>query len=270
MQPWLPHERQKQQRLEMETVMARDKLLPKPPNFAPADRDQEVLQWHDWYWCFKQYLVVVNEKYEKDLEEVLKAPSTEVDWDLLDASEQQRGRFFYGLLGSLLQGRLLGLVKNVLNSNGLEAMRQLIQNCQPMARNRTMSLLQGIMSYPSFNMKNSILPQIVKLEEHFMVYERLGGKLADEMKAAVLLRSISGPLKVHLNLAVNEGSSYAQIRGAIMSYDVATTKWNESASLQYVTPGQDSTGLAPMEVDRVKGKGKEKGKGWKRKRKRVW
>ena len=29
-----------------------------------------------------------------------------------------------------------------------------------------MNLLQGIMSYPSFNMKNSLLPQILKLEEH--------------------------------------------------------------------------------------------------------
>lgn len=23
--------------------------------FNPSDREQEMLQWRDWYWCLKQY-----------------------------------------------------------------------------------------------------------------------------------------------------------------------------------------------------------------------
>ena len=40
----------------------------------------------------------------------------------------------YSLLSTLLQGRLLSLVRSVENSNGLEALRQLLRNCQPHAR----------------------------------------------------------------------------------------------------------------------------------------
>ena len=46
------------------------RLIPKPANFAPADRDQEVSQWRDWYWSFKQYLLVVDGKFEDDLKYV--------------------------------------------------------------------------------------------------------------------------------------------------------------------------------------------------------
>eukprot|EP00913_Durusdinium_trenchii_P032259 g30204.t1 len=157
--------------------------------------------------------------------------NVEVDWDLLSEPEQQRGRFLYSLLGSLVQGRLMGLIRNVEQFNGYEALRQLLSNCQPNARNRTLSLLQGIMAYPSFNMRTSLLPQILKLEEHYYQYEKLGGKLSPDMKAAILLRSVGGQMKVHLNLALNEGSTYAQIREAIIAFDNATTKWNEAGHM---------------------------------------
>ena len=125
-----------------------------------------------------------------------------------------------------------------------------------------MSLLQGIMAYPSFNMRTSLLPQILKLEEHYIQYEKFGGKLSQDMKAAILLRSVGGQMKVHLNLALNEGSTYSQIREAIIAFDNATTKWNESAALSFTSPmpsGADQ-GPTPMEVDRLQQKGKDKGK----------
>ena len=110
----------------------------------------------------KQYLVVVDSEFQSELEKIEKDLTVETEWDLMDAKEQQRSRFLYSLLGSLIQGWLIGLIKNVDNFNGHEALRQLLVNCQPQARNRTMSLLQGIMAYPNFNMKASILPQILQ------------------------------------------------------------------------------------------------------------
>ena len=204
------------------------KLIPRPNSFSPIDREQEVLQWRDWFWGFKQYLLVVDGSYQEEVERIENNLNTEVDWDLLSEPEQQRGRFLYSLLGSLVQGRLMGLIRNVEQFNGYEALRQLLSNCQPNARNRTLSLLQGIMAYPSFKMRTSLLPQILKLEEHYYQYEKLGGKLSPDMKAAILLRSVGGQMKVHLNLALNEGSTYAQIRKAIIAFDNANTKWNEA------------------------------------------
>ena len=98
-----------------------------------------------------------------------------------------------------------------------------------------MNLLQGIMAYPSFNMKLSILPQLLKLEEHFNQYEKLGRKLAPDMKAAVLLKVIGCPLKTHLIFTLNEGSSYQKIRETVLAYDTANTKWNESAALSFTS-----------------------------------
>ena len=209
------------------------KLIPKPAVFAPGDREQEVAQWRDWYWSLKQYLTVIDNKFEDDIAYVERSNVTEVDIDLLEDEERHRGRFLYCLLSSLLQGRLL---RNVDRSNGLEALRQLLENCQPRARNRTMSMLQSIMSYPNFVMKNSIMSQLVRLEEHFVQFEKMGGKLIDEMKSAVVLKCVSGPLKIHSNLSLNESSTYAQIRDVIKAYDTATTKWTDSVSSSPYSP----------------------------------
>ena len=177
------------------------KLIPKQPAvLAPGDREQEVAQWRiGTAWSLKQYLTVIDNKFEDDIAYVERSNVTEVDIDLLENEERHRGRFLYSLLSSLLQGRLLSLVRNVDRSNGLETLRQLSENCQPHARNRTMSMLQSIMSYPNFVMKNSIMSQLVRLEEHFVQFEKMGGKLTDEMKSAVVLKCVSGPLKIHLN-----------------------------------------------------------------------
>ena len=47
------------------------------------------------------------------------------------------------------------------------------------------------MAYPNFNMKTSVLPQTLKLEEHFNQYEKLGGKASPDLRSAVLLRVIT-------------------------------------------------------------------------------
>jgi hypothetical protein len=88
--------------------------------FAPGDREQEVAQWRGWCWGLKQYLTVIDNKFEDDIAYVESNNATEVDIDLPEYEERHRGRFLYSLLSSLLQERLLSLVRNVDRSNGLE------------------------------------------------------------------------------------------------------------------------------------------------------
>ena len=161
-------------------------------------------------------------------------------------------------------------IKNMSNYNGFEALGQMLLNCQPQARNRAMNLLQGIMAHPKINMKFLILPQLLKLEEHFTQYERLGGKLPPDMRAAVLLKAISGPLKTHLNMMLNEGSSYAKIREAVRTPS-GMSQLSFLSSSPMLPNLYDPNGAAPMEIDRLqkgkeqgqKEKGKSKGKGGK-------
>ena len=190
----------------------------------------------------------------------------------MDDKERQRGTFLYGLLSGVLKQRPLMLLKQVQNSNGFEAYRQLVVANEPQNKNRSMSLLSTIMSWPQFNNKSSLLSQIMRLDGAFMEYERLGSKLNDELKAAILLRCVTGQLKTWLQLQVSETTTYNSVREHVLSYERSTSKWTEQMVLGNdlsMSVNQGSSG--PMDVDRVfdakgkqkgkKGKGKEQSKG---------
>ena len=115
-----------------------------------------------------------------------------------------------------------------------------------------------------------ILSQVMKLENAHAEYERLGTALAEEIRSAVLMRCITGQLKVWLQLQITEATTYNQLRELVISYERSTARWTESM----VLGAEALDGSAPMEVDRIqdpyyrgKGKGKHdaKGKGGKSK-----
>ena len=167
------------------------------------------------------------------------------------------GSFLYELLASLLKQHPLMVLKAVGEANGYEAYRQLIASNEPHSKNRSMSLLNLIMNWPSFNAKSSLLSQIMKLENAYAEYERLGTALAEEIRSAVLMRCLTGQLKIWLQPQISEATAYLQLRELIVSYERSTSKWTESMVL-----GADAVvdSSAPMEVDRVQQKGKGKGK----------
>ena len=231
------------------------RLLPKPQVFEPSNREQEISQWRDWAWSLEQYLASLDPQYVMEIKTLRENPQTEVDASVQTDSEQKRSVFLYGLLASLVKQRPLLVVKQVKMSNGYEAYRQLIQSCEPLNKNRAMSLLSIIMNWPAFNSKASLLSQVLRLETAYAEYEKLGNKLADDIKAAVLLRSVTGNVKPWLQLQVNDKTSFSQLRELVLTYDQQTTRWSESMVLGQVDD--------PMDVSRVKGKdkGKDKGKG---------
>ena len=100
----------------------------------------------------------------------------------------------------------------------------------------------------------------MKLEEAFREYDKISPQpLAAEMKFAILLRCITGQLRMHINVTLKEDASYDTLRETVLQYDRANIRWTEAMALG--TSRTDDGGPAPMEVDRVKdGKGKDKGK----------
>ncbi len=184
--------------------------------------------------------------------------NTVVDTTAQSNAEMRRGSFLYGLLASLLKQRPLMVLKAVGEANGYEAYRQLIASNEAHSKNRSMSLLNLIMNWPIFNSKVSLLSQIMKLENAYAEYERLGTALTEEIRSAVLMRCLTGQLKVWLQLQINEGTTYLQLRELIVSYERSTSKWTEPMVL-----GADAVvdTSAPMEVDRIQAQ--QKGKGFK-------
>ena len=53
----------------------------------------------------KQYLVVVDSAYQDELEKIEEKSGEEIEWSFLTEKEQERARFLYSLLGSLIHGR---------------------------------------------------------------------------------------------------------------------------------------------------------------------
>lgn len=148
-------------------------------------------------------------------------------------------------------------------SNGLEAYRRLIQQNEPMSKNRSMGLLNVIMNWAQFSSKSSLMSQVLKLEHAFAEYEKLGQTLGDELKTAIRLRSATGQLKTWLQLQVKESTTYNNMREMVMTYDATTTRRSEQMVLGLDgAPGSSYDGPVAMEVDRIyKGKNKGKGKG---------
>jgi hypothetical protein len=111
--------------------------------------------------------------------------------------------------------------------------------------------MNTIMGWKEFDMRQPLLPQILKLEEAFLELARVSDPLPENLKLAVLSRCITGQLKTYINVHLDEGASFDTMREAVLRFDRATTKWTSTTVL-----GQDDP--TPMEVDRIKGK--EKGK----------
>ena len=237
------------------------KMLPKPGIFDPKDREAELSSFRDWWWSVEQYLDAVDTEYLAHFDIVRQNLDTAIRMSTLTAEQHRRGTFLYGLLASLLKGRPLMMLKGIERGNGFEAVRQLFKTCQPSSRNRALGLLHLLMKWPEFDMKVAMLPQILKLEDSFREYERIGGALSGELKFAILMKCIGGQLKTYLNMTVQDTTTYENLRESILQYDQATIKWSNTMSLGTTLQNDFPT---PMEVDRIKGKGKDvKGKGFK-------
>eukprot|EP00435_Cladocopium_sp_Y103_P066418 s792_g28.t1 len=237
------------------------KLLPKPPTFDHSTREAEIAAWKEWSWSFEQYVASVDPKFTDDIQGVRARLDRPVDPVDFSDQERQRNHFLYGLLSSLLRQRALLVVKQVTGNNGLEVFRLLVQQNEPASKNRSMSLLSVIMSWPSFTAKASLMQQLLKLEHAYSEYERLGTKLNDDLKTAVLMRSITGQLETWLQLQVTESITYAKVREMVLMYDSQTTKWSEQMVLGVDAAGSSNDAPVPMEIDRVQTKGKQKGNG---------
>ena len=236
------------------------RLLPKPGSFDPGSREDEIAKWRDWSWSFEQYVGTLDPNFVTEIERIRKTPAVEVDMSIMASDEQKRCIFLYSLLASVLKNRPLVLLKSVKDFNGYECYRELIASNEPQNKNRSMSLLNAIMNWPSFSNKASLLAQVMKLEAAFNEYDRLGTALSEELRSAVLLRCLVGQIKTWIQLQLTDSTTYLQIRESVLSYERSTTRWSETMVLGFSNSSNSADTSAPMEVDRIKGKSKGKGK----------
>ena len=162
--------------------------MPKPGVFDPKSREEELSMWRDVALRLDQYLASFDIEYLADFEALRKNPSTEVDSSLMGDKEKSRSSFLSRLLAGLLENRSLLVLRQVAESNGLEAYRQFLSSLEPVSRNRSLGILNSIRGWSSFDMRKNMLSQLVKLEDACREYEKTGETLAEEIKFAVLMK----------------------------------------------------------------------------------
>ena len=106
----------------------------------------------------------VDARFADDIQQVRSTVEQPVDpVDFSDGERQRNSHsFLYSLLSSLVGQRALLVVKQVSNSNGLEAYRLLMQQNEPLSKNRSMGLAELVSTSETRNPKptpKTYLPQ---------------------------------------------------------------------------------------------------------------
>ena len=77
-----------------------------------------------------------------------------------------------------------------------------------------------------FNSKEPYLPQILELERGCEQYELASREAVQaSLKAALLLRSLSGVMRQHISASLPEDASYTTLREAILRHERTQFKW---------------------------------------------
>ena len=105
------------------------KVLKAPDTFSPNTIEDEVGQWGDWSFSFRNFLSFMDWNYLTDLKkaEESTAPidSTDLNGAFLEGLEDRRvrGMKLYAVLSSYLRNRPLKVLRAVDNMNGFEVWR---------------------------------------------------------------------------------------------------------------------------------------------------
>ena len=102
------------------------RVLPRPDVFKPTSREEEHVQWRDWYWSFKQYICTLDDGFRTDLETLERHVATEDPLPSELNASSARGVQLYSLLAGMVRGRALQIVRSTPNNHGYEALRRVL------------------------------------------------------------------------------------------------------------------------------------------------
>ena len=173
-------------------------------------------------------------------------PTVPIDY-IADPDALQRSHKLYALLASLVKGRGLQVIQRTPNSNGYEAMRQLIQLYHPTSRTRSLGILTALTQVHAFKTSELLLAQLFELEKMIEEYERSSNKiLDDDLKTSILLKCVTGQMKNHLATVLAERATYLELREAALRYE--RMRRNEAQQQHAPTTEQSASAQRPGSV----------------------
>ena len=221
----------------------------------------------DFSLAFTQWLCFAEPEFGPDIKHVEENLNTVVVFvdTAAGKASQERSRRLYAILSGILKFRPLKVLKQVKDNNGLEVWRQLHSLYTPKTKARNLSLLNALMSYPTFDRNKTLLEQIQGMDRIADEYRKCSGSdVNDGILLSTLVRVLPKHIQQHIQLTMDERATFSSVRARVLTYENVTTSWSKEkvySDLGAVTSyANDGGGLAPMDINQIKGKGKD-GKG---------
>ena len=182
---------------------------------------------------------------------------------------KQLSRKLYRILTSYLKGPALSITRSIRQSeNGFLVWQRLNAEYRPLSRQRGMALAQVLATYPAFLKDKSVMECILASEEVVHQYNQVTGEeYPKSLLMGTLIRCSPPNLRQHLQLTLQDSSTYKSVKETMLLYEKTTKAWSSESVLKEVgaTQGARQDEPTPMEIDQAqahyKGKGKGKGKG---------
>ena len=259
------------------------KMVRMPDPFIAVGVDEEQARWPDFLLNLKAWIYAADASFEQDFALIDAHINDPVEMDGLTDDSKTRSMELHSVLIGLLRNRSLKVLRSIDGRNGLEVYRQLVKLYTPNTKPRSMAILSAIMNLPHFGKEKSLYDHVHGLDRLIAEYQKAcGTSVSDDVALSVLVRCLPGHIRQHVQLSLDDASSYADVRTKVLSFESVTANWSTSrihnefgisTGNSAGTPGS-TTGPTPMEIDQMqwgqqqlnqfkgshKGKGKGKGK----------
>eukprot|EP00435_Cladocopium_sp_Y103_P033939 s4093_g8.t1 len=204
------------------------KVVKCPAAFGNANSTEDQSQWLDFAFAFKQWLCYAEPGYEADLKHVEEHLETAVVLTSTPegAASEARSNKLYAILSGLLLHRPLKMLKQVVDSNGMEVWRQLTSVFTPKTKTRALGILSALMSHPSFSRDKTLLEQIHGSERLADAYRRASGTtVADDLLLTTLVRCLPKQIQNHIQLTMTESSTFEEVKEKVVSFERLSSTW---------------------------------------------
>ena len=103
------------------------KVVQCPKEFGTTSTTEDQSMWSDFAFSFKQWLFLADNGFEPDVKYVEENPNVAVAYqdNPVGQASKERSKKLYSILAGILKNRPLKLLRQIPDSNGLEAWRQL-------------------------------------------------------------------------------------------------------------------------------------------------
>ena len=243
-----------------------NKILNRPASFGSASHDVDLSTWHDWSHSFRTWLVFADQAFEAELQSLESNLDKPVVTSGMSEETAAWSRRLRAILGSLVSHKPKAIVRQVADRSGFEAWRQLVNVYAPKSNVRSLALLNALMGLPAFNKTRTLREQIEGLVRIATEYRPVSGSMpGEDILSGTLLRCLPSQVRSHIQLQMDDSTSYSSVRAFVLSHEVTTTTWSAAKVHQSLGATEPPSEAVPMEVDAVtkggQGKGKGRGKG---------